>query len=248
MSILESLFGKKVVYGRIGTFRIVLKSLGDESSDDDRLYHFFRETRRELRSDVRGLIRSEFGEDVELKSFEVGRGSVELIVTIGTAYYVIASWKSFMESIDLLRIQLDLLFSRWARRPGNLGLVNADATWIPAAGLSHPVDGKRTFGVGVIAGLMLALLLTYVSSLFGDSDVDELDARLSTLEKEIKDGEAELSNVKNSINRLLLYQDTAIELQLRDIRSTHNGLEDIRDVLDALPKSKDDATNDNSSD
>lgn len=74
-------------------------------------YESFIETEfvPQLRASIDKQVSEVLGPAFSVAYVEVRRGSIEIIVAIATAYTLIASYKSFCESLDLLRRQITAL-------------------------------------------------------------------------------------------------------------------------------------------
>lgn len=89
----------------------------------------------EMRGELQRATRELLGSEFEVRSMTVGRGSVEILVLIGTALYVISRYKNFVESIELLLAQFRrialLYFESQGVEPTELS-----ATWSPGPALA----------------------------------------------------------------------------------------------------------------
>jgi hypothetical protein len=102
----------------------------------------FEDFDQELRERISGIVRETLGPPFEVRLVAVGRGSIEVIVLIGTTYYAISRYKNFVESIELVVRQItDLvrhIFGRATPTP-----VTATGTWAPAQGMLAALPRRR---------------------------------------------------------------------------------------------------------
>lgn len=80
-----------------------------------------------LREEFGGIIRRTLGPEFHMRAMTVGRGSIELLVLVGTAYYVVSRYKNFVESIELMVAQMRSLAASDLGLPGTA----ASASWTP---------------------------------------------------------------------------------------------------------------------
>lgn len=116
-------------------FKVIIDREFD-SKDEVYPWRLLENSNYDLKSEVDEVIKKTLGEQFEISSFSIGRGSIEIIAIIGTSYYVIANYKGFIESIELLVGQcknvLHKFFSN--RRPCNPSVTGS---WIPTPELSR---------------------------------------------------------------------------------------------------------------
>src|ERR1051325_7295678 len=92
-----------------------------------------------LREEFSLIIRRTLGPEFEMRAMTLGRGSVELLVVVGTAYYAVSRYKNFIESLDLMVDQMrSLVGDLFARQPGT----GATATWTPLPPLLAAEPGR----------------------------------------------------------------------------------------------------------
>lgn len=74
---------------------------------DDELWGFVREVRGDLTEEIGLAVRQVLGEGFTASNVSVRRGSVEILVTIAAGYYAVSRYKNFVESLQLLAVQLE---------------------------------------------------------------------------------------------------------------------------------------------
>lgn len=128
----------------------------------------------QLRAYIDEQVTDILGPDFSVSYVEVRRGSIEIIAAIATAYTLIASYKSFCESLDLLRTQITALVAKLLG--GSAQSAMFSVSWQPIGtfrdaviragepnGATVPVPrGVLTYllvthGLLIVAAIMLAL-------------------------------------------------------------------------------------------
>ena len=104
---------QSILSGAVCTFVFTITS-EDAQRPSDELYSHYKEQQQRLVSEVEGKVKQVLGGEFRVQEFRINRGSVEIILVIGTTYYVISKYKNFIESIDMLFSQLQNLFRRFA--------------------------------------------------------------------------------------------------------------------------------------
>lgn len=109
--------------GHVATFRFVVQysaSLDFERSEE--AYYRAMKIQEDLRYEIDGVVKKQLGNVFEVQLMSIRRGSIEIIVTIGTAitvYELISRYKNFIESLGLIRGQISGLLSRRIDLPEN---------------------------------------------------------------------------------------------------------------------------------
>ncbi|MBI5473547.1 MAG: hypothetical protein HY961_14505 [Ignavibacteriae bacterium] len=120
---------------------------------DQEVWNFLQETRGELESDTKQAVEKILGPEFEVRSISFRRGSIEIIIIIGTVYYAISRYKNFIESIEMLVSQLKSLFQRFFGRFGPQPL-SVHGTWSPGPALAR---AETIMSYGAIDGTMILL-------------------------------------------------------------------------------------------
>lgn len=118
--------GKRVVSGDVCLVHISIQSTDD--SIDLQPWAIFADRESLLREEFVGIIRHTLGPEFHMRAMTVGRGSIELLVLVGTAYYAVSRYKNFVESIELMVDQMRNLADRLLARQSR---ATASASWTP---------------------------------------------------------------------------------------------------------------------
>lgn len=122
-----------VLSGDILHLRLTVRAAEDFNSEN-KLYSHARETRGEIESQVKEAVVKYLGPEFEVHQISIGRGSVETLVIIGTVYYAIANYESFVKSIQLLVSHLRNVFLHIFQGFGPPP-ISVSASWTPGPGL-----------------------------------------------------------------------------------------------------------------
>lgn len=150
--------GRRIVLsGDVMTLRFII-SARDDQEFDQRLRGLAYDLRDELEAEVRQATWRLLGSEFEVRSIVFGRSSLEILVAIGTAYYVVSRYKNFIESVQLLISQLKSLFERFFRPRVPVPIyVNGD--WLPGPGLVTAGQIYAPYGSGDPNGILLIYLI-----------------------------------------------------------------------------------------
>jgi len=142
-------FGRELVLvGDVAYFRVVMTG-----KEEEQMFRNMVEIRKEIQRNMSRLAKETVGPEFEITNMTVGRGSVELLITLGATYVVISRYKNFIESLNLFRRQLETII----RDYGPFAEVNA--TWSPAPALAVAQAGSPSFES---QSLTQVLLLAYL--------------------------------------------------------------------------------------
>jgi len=118
------------------SFRVQTDELYEMESKDFRYpWRIFEESNIDLRKRLESIVKETLGEQFQLKSLTVGRGSIEVIANVATTYYAVSKYKNFVESIDLMVQQCKSLISKYFGDRIKCKTV-VTANWVAAPSLS----------------------------------------------------------------------------------------------------------------
>lgn len=131
----------KILSGDVCSFHFYIEDAYRKEVDGEfeDLYHLFKNKQEIIEKDIKAIIHKTFGPEFELQRLSIHRGSVEILLVIGTAYYVVSKYKNFVESIELARSQIKTLLSSEA----NIKSSSISATWLPGSSLAR-IDQNLT--------------------------------------------------------------------------------------------------------
>ena len=155
-----------VLSGDVCSLRVVITGTdGDHSSRN--LWSFLEKESQNLHSKISAAVRQHLGIEFEVRSITFGTGSIEMLVIIGTAYYVVSRYKNFVESIELLVNQVKQIVTRLFTQPdfqntlnNRLTNISVSATWSPGPALVR----AETIDIGTSTPGFSLLLLYFIVS------------------------------------------------------------------------------------
>lgn len=154
------------IEGEVCTIRLVITTpFGREF--DARTAELLQEEKGTLQEEVQVAVRKLLGRAFDVHQIIITRGSVELLIVIGTVYYAISRYKSFVESIELLTSHLRLLVQRLLGRVPSSGPVVISADWFPGPSLAAAMQRENRADWPETAKLMLAYLILSHAGLLG---------------------------------------------------------------------------------
>jgi hypothetical protein len=107
-----------------------------------------------MKKEMDRMVKQTLGPEFEVRSMTIGSGSVEVLVVIATTYYVVSKYKTFIESLELLKRQMESLLRNQVPFPSS-----TDATWTPGPALATVQGG----GLSTESpGLTQMILLLYL--------------------------------------------------------------------------------------
>lgn len=134
MNPLYSFSDKRIkLSGDVLSIRVIFE-FAEQYEKDRELWLFLQEFRDELESQTKQTVRHYLGDEFEVRDISYHHGSLEILIVIGTGYYVISRYKNFVESIELLALQLKKLLTHFFYRHKPTPL-KVFATWIPGPAL-----------------------------------------------------------------------------------------------------------------
>ena len=134
------------ITGDIATFTFRIDTDHSDGLEAD-IYGSFRNQAREIHGEIASAVAETLGSQVEVRDLAIRRGSVEVIVVIAAAYYVIAAYPDFLQGLDKLFEQIRSILRRFAGRfsQGPWTIV-VSGSWKPSAGVQalHSSGVRRT--------------------------------------------------------------------------------------------------------
>lgn len=154
------------VSGDIVLLRITVES-GNEREDDP-LWSMAREANYELREQISFAVHRYLGPEFEIRNISFTRGSLGILVVIGTVFYAVSRYKSFLDSLALLMAQLQRLITIFFNQRMQIP-VSVRTDWSPGPALvvalqrtsasPHDISQLVIWYLIVSHGAMLAVLL-----------------------------------------------------------------------------------------
>jgi hypothetical protein len=175
MSKLSRFFmGARVISGDVCLVRLSVTSPDDGLLDDFPM-KILGNSELRLRDEIADAVKQSLGQEFEVRSMTIGRGSVEILVLIGTTYYVVSRYKSFVESMELMVRQVKEVVRRYFERTAPMRVL-VSGSWTPVGGIiqsspfqPEPVQARNTFVVWYLilshAGMLIVLLWLLVKGL-----------------------------------------------------------------------------------
>lgn len=124
---------RTVLSGDVLSMRFLV-SIPDEREFNGKLWMFLQETRSELEAETKKAVQQTLGPEFEVRDISFKRGSIEVLLVIGTVYYAISRYKNFIESIEMLVSHLRRIFTRFFERWGPMP-VYVSGNWTPGPAL-----------------------------------------------------------------------------------------------------------------
>ena len=87
-----------------------------------------------LRHEIAAAVKEQLGPEFDVRSLTFARGSITVLLVVGTVYYAISRYKSFIESVELLVSHLKDLIRRFFERLAPMP-VSVSASWTPGPAL-----------------------------------------------------------------------------------------------------------------
>lgn len=149
MRIFSSRERQPVLVGDVAYFRIVISS-----ENDSDLMGIFMERQYRMKEEMDVMVKQTLGPEFEVRSMTIGRGSVEVLIIIASSYYVVSKWKNFIESLELLKRQIESVFRQQVPL-----VVKTEATWTPGPAVANVQAGVLS---AEAPGFTQAVLLIYL--------------------------------------------------------------------------------------
>ena len=155
MSLLDS---TTILSGDIAYLRFVMTWQNEDWQRENKAWELLRETKPLLDDQIRETVRKQMGAEFSVRDVVLVRGSIEVVVIIGTVYYVTSKYKNFIESIGLLKSQLKGLI-RGHVDPQSIEPITMTDTWVPGPALASSGIGARRIASDDLTKI---LLLSYL--------------------------------------------------------------------------------------
>lgn len=159
MAIGNVLFGRSLILsGEVLVVRLTVETGREEG--DQILWDITRKESFRLRDEMADAVHKHMGPEFDVRSMSFARGSVELLVVIGTLYYAVSRYKNFVESIELLVAQLKRVVTGFFdQRLGPSSLISVQGNWTPGPGLAQAAPRLSGGLIGESPGLVVWYLV-----------------------------------------------------------------------------------------
>lgn len=156
-----SLFGRTAVLrGNVCTIQLSAKASRDEEYDQD-LWGAMSNIRPKFEDEIKHAVREYLGGEFEVQSVDFLWGSVEVLIAIGTIYYAISRYESFVRSLELLTAHLRIRLARLVGRSG-MQPIHISATWLPGPSLARVEETAcRSESIDTPSLLLLYLVVSH---------------------------------------------------------------------------------------
>jgi hypothetical protein len=126
-------FGRSLVLsGEVLVVRLTAQA--EEPEGDEILWDITRKESYRLREDIAAAVHQHMGPEFDVRSMSFARGSLELLVVVGTLYYAVSRYKNFVESLELLVAQLKrVVIAFFGQRMQDQ--ISVHGSWSPGPGL-----------------------------------------------------------------------------------------------------------------
>jgi len=104
------------------------------------------------------------GPEFQVQSLTIGRGSIEILILIGTTYYAVSRYKNFIESIELLVRQLKDIVKHFFERAAPMR-VTVSAAWTPGNGLASVAAPHDDAAAERVSPALWYLILSHAAML-----------------------------------------------------------------------------------
>ena len=155
-------FAEQVTFsGDAAHYRFVITIRGKE--DEDNAWQRLLEVRRGMEEEMTNITKQTLGSEFAIRSVTPIRGSIEILVVVGTTLVAVSKYKNFIDSLELLRRQLEGVIRRYMSP-------NAEVSSSTTLGLGVPVgnvteNGSFNANIWILGYLILshaALLVVFI--------------------------------------------------------------------------------------
>src|SRR5204863_324763 len=101
----------------------------DARGIEERLYYEFQERRSELEQRINEAVLQELGPNFEVRDVQILRGSVLILVVIGTIYATIAQYPDFLQGLERISSQIKQALRTFSGAPNP---VSVRGHWNPS--------------------------------------------------------------------------------------------------------------------
>jgi hypothetical protein len=147
--------------GDVVYYRFVMRM--DEYEDEERAWVTMMKERPVMEDMINRTIRDNLGSEFSLRSMTPIRGSIELILVIGTTYYAISKYKNFIDSLELLRTQLESFLKNFFGGRIASGMRISSSMTLGASTAAGNIAGSGTFDANRF--LLFYVLLSHAALL-----------------------------------------------------------------------------------
>jgi hypothetical protein len=145
---------EKLITGNVAILKFYISTNGQE---EDNLFEKTLQNQDKLKIEIKENIKEILGSQFELVKFEIRKGSIEIILIIGTIYVVISRYKNFVDSLRLLKNQLDILFNRFYGRHRVYSNIHIESSLTLGEGVT---DAKSVVDYSMYNYVVIYLILT----------------------------------------------------------------------------------------
>ena len=163
------------VSGRICSFHYLIEDVDQESAQKEEInstYGSFKNNENDIKKDIISIVKNTLGDEFSITNVKIKRGSVVIEFTIIAGIFAtIVDYKSFVESIQLAKSQIDRYMFK---KTGNNAQINS--SWKPEKSLknlaSEQVGASKEFPFTAVLvwyvvlshSVLLALVVFMVAS------------------------------------------------------------------------------------
>jgi hypothetical protein len=145
-----------ILSGEVLVVRLIVQAEGAEG--DEEMWNIIRREGYQLREDMASAVHEHMGPEFDIRSMSFARGSLEILVVIGTLYYGVSRYKNFIESIELSVAQLKRVVSAFFDRRMR-GPLSVQGNWAPGPGLVQAAPRLSGGMIGESPGLVVWYLV-----------------------------------------------------------------------------------------
>ena len=166
MALRDRLFRHDLVLsGDVLVLRLRVEGPPNLFEADTEFWNLAREQEGRLRNEILLLLHERLGPEFDIRSMSFARGSLTLLLVVGTVYYAVSRYKNFVESVELFVSQLRQLVCKFFGAPFQWD-VSVSAVWAPGPGLVESRTADQLSSTQGSQGTMLwYLILTHAAML-----------------------------------------------------------------------------------
>ena len=138
--------------------------VNDNIDMDNRLWEMLVETEKKLKIKLEESVYNHFHGQLEIKDIFFSRGSVTILIILGSTYYAISKYKSFIESIELLISHIKSILRRHFNTGSPSNLINISdmqitGSWTDGPALTNSVVQPFISGYQISTNFLLGYLV-----------------------------------------------------------------------------------------